>query len=417
MCALGAPPAFGQGSIEDEAIYEAEVVVGMPLVLKLPSAEAATKLLGRARALRVDKLANRISFKWLHSIEPTHPCRTVAQPGARAQGTGRPPPRHHPPTAQGTIHPPPGRHPPAADRIASARGRRQLVAITTVLEARERARAEAGLAGQSALAGDSSRGPTKQQQQQPSASLAAIVTGRSSGAPRAAVATLCSQAVSRPAHSLVVSGRLEVFNRLNRSQEAACAAAAAGTLTLIQGPPGTGKTATALAVLQAWVYSGCLGGGSALATSDSNIAVDNLLEGLAMAGVRVVRLGRPDSVRPELLRYCPDAQKGPGGAQSGADKAADHAARLQAIRSAQVGRVHAHMRMCMCTWAPRACRPAVPRRSRTHVTAACHVPAHAPHAACSRPSSLRPVPAYRSCAPLASAWAPTCSSRATSPPS
>ena len=52
----------------------------------------------------------------------------------------------------------------------------------------------------------------------------------------------------------------------------------------------------AIAILQAWVRSGCLGGGAALATSDSNIAVDNLLEGLAQAGVRVVRLGRPDSV-------------------------------------------------------------------------------------------------------------------------
>jgi hypothetical protein len=43
-----------------------------------------------------------------------------------------------------------------------------------------------------------------------------------------------------------------------------------------------------------------------LATSDSNIAVDNLVEGCANVGLRVVRLGRPEAVRPELLRYCID---------------------------------------------------------------------------------------------------------------
>jgi Zn finger protein HypA/HybF involved in hydrogenase expression len=37
---------------------------------------------------------------------------------------------------------------------------------------------------------------------------------------------------------------------------------------------------------------------------DSNIAVDNLLEGCATIGLRVVRLGRPEAIRPELLRFC-----------------------------------------------------------------------------------------------------------------
>ena len=46
-------------------------------------------------------------------------------------------------------------------------------------------------------------------------------------------------------------------------------------------------------------------GGPFLAASDSNIAVDNLLEGLARRGVRVVRLGRPDSVREDLQRFMP----------------------------------------------------------------------------------------------------------------
>ena len=34
--------------------------------------------------------------------------------------------------------------------------------------------------------------------------------------------------------------------------------------------------------------------------------MDNLLEGLVRGGVRAVRLGRPDRIRPELMRFCVD---------------------------------------------------------------------------------------------------------------
>lgn len=49
-----------------------------------------------------------------------------------------------------------------------------------------------------------------------------------------------------------------------------------------------------------------------LATSDSNIAVDNLVEGCANVGLRVVRLGRPEAIRPELLQYCIDRSPADG---------------------------------------------------------------------------------------------------------
>jgi len=68
----------------------------------------------------------------------------------------------------------------------------------------------------------------------------------------------------------------------------------------------------AIRILQQWARlaeASCTNGENPapiLATSDSNIAVDNLVEGCAAVGLRVVRLGRPEAIRPELLRYCID---------------------------------------------------------------------------------------------------------------
>jgi regulator of nonsense transcripts 1 len=99
---------------------------------------------------------------------------------------------------------------------------------------------------------------------------------------------------------------------LNESQRLAVEGAATNRLTLVQGPPGTGKTAVAIRILQHWARLSAseavngLSPAPILATSDSNIAVDNLVEGCANVGLRVVRLGRPEAIRPELLRFCID---------------------------------------------------------------------------------------------------------------
>ncbi|CAK0865905.1 unnamed protein product [Prorocentrum cordatum] len=97
---------------------------------------------------------------------------------------------------------------------------------------------------------------------------------------------------------------------MNDSQVTAIKESLRASLSLVQGPPGTGKTSTALRIMRHWVRGSrdILAGRrtALLATSDSNIAVDNLVEGLSRTGVRVVRLGRPEASRPELLDYCAD---------------------------------------------------------------------------------------------------------------
>lgn len=127
---------------------------------------------------------------------------------------------------------------------------------------------------------------------------------------------------------------------LNRSQLTALIAATSRRLTLVQGPPGTGKTATATRILEYWARSKVHGGREAvLACSDSNIAVDNLLEGLIRAGIKAVRLGRPESSRPDLLQYSADetAAQAARACSNPADaKKMAHETRAKVMREAQV---------------------------------------------------------------------------------
>lgn len=77
---------------------------------------------------------------------------------------------------------------------------------------------------------------------------------------------------------------------LDESQRQAVAfALAAPQLACIHGPPGTGKTTALVELCRQAVAAG----ERLLACAPSNVAVDNLTERLAAAGVRVVRLGHP----------------------------------------------------------------------------------------------------------------------------
>ena len=74
-------------------------------------------------------------------------------------------------------------------------------------------------------------------------------------------------------------------------------------VALIHGPPGTGKTTAIVELIRQAVGRG----ERVLASAPSNVAVDNLAERLAAAGLRIVRLGHPARVLPSVLAHTLDA--------------------------------------------------------------------------------------------------------------
>ena len=94
-----------------------------------------------------------------------------------------------------------------------------------------------------------------------------------------------------------------LLSALDESQQAAVNhALAAEHLAVIHGPPGTGKTTTVIELIRQAVRRG----ERVLACAPSNLAVDNLLERLVAAGERVIRIGHPARVLPELREHTLD---------------------------------------------------------------------------------------------------------------
>jgi hypothetical protein len=90
---------------------------------------------------------------------------------------------------------------------------------------------------------------------------------------------------------------------LNREQRQALALAeSARDLALVHGPPGTGKTT----VLVELIRRAAARGDDVLVSAPSNLAVDNLVERLVLAGVPALRLGHPARVLPAVLEHTLD---------------------------------------------------------------------------------------------------------------
>lgn len=96
------------------------------------------------------------------------------------------------------------------------------------------------------------------------------------------------------------------FNsNLDHSQkEAIGKALSSKNVFLLHGPPGTGKTTTIVEIILQEVKRGS----KILACAASNIAVDNIVERLSTQRVKLVRLGHPARLLPQVLESALDAQ-------------------------------------------------------------------------------------------------------------
>ncbi|XP_059298562.1 uncharacterized protein LOC132051489 [Lycium ferocissimum] len=99
------------------------------------------------------------------------------------------------------------------------------------------------------------------------------------------------------------------FTPLNRNldhsqKDAISKALSSKDVFLLHGPPGTGKTTTVVEIILQEVKRGS----KILACAASNIAVDNIVERVVPHRVKLVRLGHPARMLPQILDSALDAQ-------------------------------------------------------------------------------------------------------------
>lgn len=107
-----------------------------------------------------------------------------------------------------------------------------------------------------------------------------------------------------PAFDLQAPEHIQWRNpHLNYSQkEAVVKGLQARQAFMLHGPPGTGKTTTLVELIGQEIERGSF----VLATADSNVAVDNLVEKLAGMNRKVLRIGNPARVNERLMEYALD---------------------------------------------------------------------------------------------------------------
>ncbi|KIJ30456.1 hypothetical protein M422DRAFT_61717 [Sphaerobolus stellatus SS14] len=111
---------------------------------------------------------------------------------------------------------------------------------------------------------------------------------------------------SVPGEPLVVEGD-PPLDALNATQRRAVAFMLGERLSLIQGPPGTGKTKTiveAVNLLKAYFQVPQ----PLLVCTYTNVAVDNLVEGLVKRGLKPLRVGYSAKMKKSIEKYTLDAQ-------------------------------------------------------------------------------------------------------------
>ncbi|XP_067137867.1 DNA-binding protein SMUBP-2-like [Centruroides vittatus] len=106
-------------------------------------------------------------------------------------------------------------------------------------------------------------------------------------------------------NSQILNKELVFFNdKLDNCQkEAVKFSLSQKEIAIIHGPPGTGKTTTLIEIILQFIKNGL----KVLVCAPSNIAVDNLVEKLAVHKAKIVRLGHPARLLFDIQQYSLDA--------------------------------------------------------------------------------------------------------------